>query len=735
MPSLARWCFRHRMLVLAGWTIALIVVTVVSRVAGRSYATSFSLPNSGSTQAQAILQHDFPSASGDADQIVLEAKTGQVTSAPVRSEVEAMLAKVESLPRVVSVASPYGPGGAGQISRNGKIAFATVNFNAQAQNLPESSVNAVVHAAQAAQGPTLRVELTGQAIENVEPSQSSDSTVLGIILALIVLGLAFGALFAAITPIATALVAIGIGYGLTGLLSHVLTIVSFAPILGILIGLGVGVDYALFIVTRHRNAVRAGTPIEDAAVNAISTSGRAVLFAGLTVSIALLGQFAIGLSFLDGAAVAATVTVVATMLASLTLLPSLLGFIGPRVLSRKQRRRIRESGSQADTAASGMWLRWSRSIERRSALRALAALAVVVIVALPVFSLRLGLDDAGTDPTSSLTRQGYDLLAQGFGPGFNGPLELVATLHGPADQAAFAQVVNAASRQPGVVAVTSPKVSPSGNAAVAVLYPSSAPQAAQTATLLGHLRTQVVPAAEADSGLHVLIGGTTATQVDFSDGLASKLPFFVVIVVALAFILLMLVFRSLVIPAMASVVNLLSVGAALGVMNAVFNWGWGSSALGLSGAAPVEVFLPVIMFSVLFGLSTDYEVFLVSRIREEWDRTGDNRAAVTNGQALTGKVITAAATIMILVFLSFLLNSAIIIQQFGVGLAAAIIIDAFVVRTALVPALMHLAGRANWWLPRWLDRLLPHLAVDVPDTPPSARSAPVRDRSGARSPG
>ena len=734
MPSLARWCFRHRMLVLAGWTIALIVVTVVSRVAGISYATSFSLPNSGSTQAQAILRHDFPSASGDADQIVLEAKTGQVTSAPVRSEVETMLARVERLPRVVSVASPYGPGGAGQISRDGKIAFATVNFNAQAQNLPESSVNAVVHAAQAAQGPTLRVELTGQAIENVEPSQSSDSTVLGIILALIVLGLAFGAIFAAITPIATALVAIGIGYGLTGLLSHALTIVSFAPILGILIGLGVGVDYALFIVTRHRNAVRAGTPIEDAAVNAISTSGRAVLFAGLTVSIALLGQFAIGLSFLDGAAVAATVTVVATMLASLTLLPSLLGFIGPRVLSRKQRRRIRESGPQADTAASGLWLRWSRSIERRSALPALAALAVVVVVALPVFSLRLGLDDAGTDPTSSLTRQGYDLLAQGFGPGFNGPLELVATLHEPADQAAFAQVVRAASRQPGVVAVTSPKVSPSGNAAVAVLYPSSAPQAAQTATLLGHLRTQVVPAAEAGSGLHVLIGGTTAAQADFSEGLASKLPFFIAIVVVLAFVLLMLVFRSLVIPAMASVVNLLSVGAALGVMNAVFNWGWGSSALGLSGGAPVEVFLPVIMFSVLFGLSTDYEVFLVSRIREEWDRTGDNRAAVTNGQALTGKVITAAATIMILVFLSFLLNSVVIIQQFGVGLAAAIIIDAFVVRTVLVPALMHLSGRANWWLPRWLDRLLPHLAVDVPDAPPSARSAPARDVSGARPP-
>jgi RND superfamily putative drug exporter len=326
----------------------------------------------GSTQALAILQHDFPSASGDADQIVLEARTGQVTSAPVRSAAEAMLARVKQLPRVVSVIGPYGPGRASQASRDGKIAFATVRFSAPAQNLPDSAVSAVVRTARAIQGPGLRVALAGQAIENVEPSPSSDSTVLGIILALIVLGLAFGALFAAITPIVTALVAIGIGYGLTGLLSHVLTIVSFAPILGILIGLGVGVDYALFIVTRHRTAVRAGAPIEDAAVNAINTSGRAVLFAGLTVAIALLGQFAIGLSFLDGAAVAATVTVAATMLASLTLLPALLGFIGPRVLSRRQRRRIRESGPQADTATSGRWYRWSRSIERRSALRALS---------------------------------------------------------------------------------------------------------------------------------------------------------------------------------------------------------------------------------------------------------------------------------------------------------------------------------------------------------------------------
>jgi RND superfamily putative drug exporter len=622
-----------------------------------------------------------------------------------------MLTKVSRLPRVASVTSPYGPDGASQLSRGGKIAFATVDFDAQAQDLPDRAVDAVVHTAQAAQGPNLKVALTGQAIENVRPQRSSNSTVLGVVLAAIVLVLAFGALCAAFTPIVTALVAIGIGYALTGLLSHVLPVVSFAPILGVLIGLGVGIDYALFIVTRHRSGVRAGQSVEDAAVGAFNTAGRAVFFAGLTVVIALLGQFALGMSFLDGAAVAAAVTVALTMLASLTLLPALLGFIGPRVLSRRERRRIGASGPEAEVATSSLWYRWSRSVERRTALKAALALLAVVFVALPTFTLHLGLDDQGTDPASSTTRQGYDLLAEGFGPGFNGPFELVATIHGPAQQAAFARVLEAASRQAGVVAATPPRVSPAGSAAVALLYPNSAPQAAQTAKLLDQLRSRVVPAAEAGSGLHVLIGGATPTEVDFSQALASRLPAFVAVVVILAFVLLMLVFRSLVVPAMASAMNLLSVGAALGVLNAVFGWGWGSSVLGIGGSAPVEVFLPVIMFSVLFGLSMDYEVFLVSRIHEEWIRTGDNRAAVTGGLAVTGRVITAAASIMILVFLSFLSNGNIIIQQFGVGLAAAIFIDAFVVRTMLVPAVMHLCGRANWWLPEWLGRPLPTLRI------------------------
>jgi putative drug exporter of the RND superfamily len=716
MPFLARWCFRRRWLVLAGWVLALVLLTAVSQAAGSSFTTKYTLPNSPSLQALAILTRDFPAASGDADQIVVEASIGSVTSGPVRSEVEAMLAKVSRLPRVASVAGPYGPYGASQVSRDGKIAFATVNFDAQAQDLPDSAVNAVIQTAQAAQGPNLRVELTGQAIENTLPQKSSNSTLLGVILALIVLGLAFGALFAAITPLVTALVAIGIGFDLTSLLSHVLAIASFAPDLGVLIGLGVGVDYALFIVTRHRDGVRAGRSVEDAVVNAVNTAGRAVFFAGLTVAIALLGQFVLGISFLYGVAVAATVTVVLTMLASLTLLPALLGFIGPKVLSRWERRRIRESGPKPEAVTSGLWYRWSRSIERQTALRAAVSLLVMVVVALPVLTLRVGLPDASTDPPSSTTRQAYDLLAQGFGPGFNGPFELVSAVRGPTDEAAFARVAEAASRQPGIVAATRPQVSPAGTAAVAVLYPSTAPQAAQTARLLDQLRSQVVPEAEAGSGLNVLIGGATPIEVDFSDDLASKLPLFIAVVVILAFLLLMLVFRSLMIPVMASVMNLLSVGAALGVMNAVFHWGWGSSIFGISGTAPVVVFLPVLMFSVLFGLSMDYEVFLVSRMREQWVRTRDNRVAVTYGQTVTGRVITAAASIMILVFLSFSRNDNIIIQQFGVGLAAAIILDAFVVRTVLVPALMHLFGSANWWLPGWLDRCLPRLAVDVRDT-------------------
>ena len=713
MPTMARWCFRHRRLVLALWLVALILFLGADFVAKTSYSSKFQIPNTESVRALNILEANFPAASGEADQIVMEAKGGTFATPSIEKRAVAMLAKVARVHGVETVISPFGPAGATQINASKTIAFATVYWDTQSQNLSTAQVNRLVTTAQASQNAHLQINLGGQAIENAQPQKSSDSTGLGVIFALIVLGILLGALLAAVIPIITALIAIGIGFAITGLMSHVFAVASFVPILGVLIGLGVGIDYALFIITRHRNGLRAGRSIEDAAVNAVNTAGRAVFFAGLTVCIALLGQFALGVTFLYGLAIAGSITVALTMFAALTLLPAFLGFFGLGVLGRRGRRQLEASGPVSEQVESGFWYRWSRSVEHRPAWRAVGALIIVVVVALPVFSLRLGLTDAGSDPAGTTTRLAYDTLAKGFGPGFNGPLEFVATLPVRSDLAAFDKVAKAASEQKGVVYVTPPRVSPSGNAAVVLVYPSTAPQAAQTSALLHTLRTDVIPKAEAGSDIHVLVGGETAGIDDFSAVLASKLPLFIAVVVVVAFLLLMLVFRSLLIPAIASVMNLLSVGAALGIMNAVFEWGWGHSLLGISRTGPVEVFIPVIMFSVLFGLSMDYEVFLVSRMQEEWVATHDNRLAVTKGQTETGRVITAAALIMILVFLSFLLGGNIIIQQFGVGLAGAIIIDAFVVRTVLVPSLMHMMGNANWWLPKWLDRLLPHVNIEA----------------------
>ncbi len=723
MKSLARFCFGHRRLVLALWLLALVGSFVLSQGLGTDFSTKFQLPNTQSAKALSLLEKDFPAASGSSDQIVLYAPGGTLRGGPLESRATEMLDQVAHLPYVRSVASPFGAGGAGQVSKDGQVAFATVTFTAQSQDVPKTAVERVISTAQAAHDAHLQVALGGQDIEAAEAQGSSSSTGAGIALALIVLGIAFGALFAAFLPLITALIAIAIGYSLTGLLSHVFSVASFATILGVLIGLGVGVDYALFIVTRHRNAIKAGHSVEESSVNAVNTAGRAVFFAGITVCIALLGQFALGLSFLYGVAVSASLTVVLTMAASLTLLPSLLGFVGMRVLSRRQRARLRADGP-VDEVVTGFWYRWARMIERRPKLPAFLALATVVAIALPIFSLHLGLDDAGSDPPGTTTLQAYNLLAKGFGPGFSGPLQLVAELPSAADERAFVALIGAAAHQPGVAAASPPVLSPSGKVAIAELYPTTSPQSVQTSALVAHLRDDVIPKAEAGTGITVLVGGPTAIGTDFAHILSSKLILFIAVVVLLGFLLLMAVFRSLLVPLVASVMNLLSVGAALGVMNVVFEWGWGHSLFRISSEAPVEVFVPVLLISILFGLSMDYEVFLVSRIHEEWVARRDNDVAVTLGQAATGRVITAAASIMVLVFASFALGDNIVIKQFGIGLAAAILIDAFIVRTVLVPALMHMFGPANWWLPAWLDRALPHLNVEGAGAPNVAAALP-----------
>jgi RND superfamily putative drug exporter len=501
-----------------------------------------------------------------------------------------------------------------------------------------------------------------------------------------------------------------------GLLSHLLKMPVFSTELVLLIGLGVGVDYALFIVTRHRQGLVAGNDVESSIVNAVNTSGRAVLFAGIIVCIALLGMFALGVTFLYGLAIAASIGVLFTMIAALTLLPAFLGFIGPRVLSRRQKRDLAVNGPKViGSGTKGFWARWAAFVQRRPVIPALVAFAVIVLVALPFFSLRLGSSDQGNDPTGTTTRTAYDLLANGFGPGFNGPLLLVTQNPGPADQQTLDTLTAKVQSQPGVAKVTGPLVLPTKDGQTVSLitaYPTTSPEASQTTDLIDHLRQTTIPAVVTGTGVTVYVGGNTAIFADFARVLAHKLPLFIGLVVVLSFLLLAMVFRSIVIPLTAAVMNLLSIGAAFGVLVAVFQWGWLGSVFQIGSPGPIAAFLPVMLFAILFGLSMDYEVFLITRIREEYVRSGDNATAVRRGLAATGKTITAAALIMILVFGSFILGGLLVIKQFGLGLAAGILMDAVLIRMAIVPAVMFMLGKANWWFPGWLDRILPHVSVD-----------------------
>jgi RND superfamily putative drug exporter len=723
MKSLATWCVRHRVIVLLLWLAALVGMTLVSQSVGTAYTNSFTLPNTESTHALYLLQHSSPGVAGDREQIVFHTTDGtKVTDPAVRDRVEAMLAKIGQLPNVSTITSPFTPAGASQIASDGTTAFATVNFDRLSQNISTKEAQHFVATAQTADRPGLQVAVSGLVAENaIRPSFGG--TGLGVLLAGIVLFLVFGSVFAMALPLLSALASLGTAIGLIGLLSHLLKMPQFSTELVLLIGLGVGVDYALFIVTRHRQGLIAGRDVESSIVNAVNTSGRAVMFAGIIVCIALLGMFALGVSFLYGLAIAAAIGVSFTMIAALTLLPAFLGFIGPRVLSRRQKRDLATNGPRVVGAGTkGFWPRWARFIEERPVVPAVVALLIVVLVALPFFSLRLGSSDQGNDPVGTTTRQAYDLLAKGFGPGFNAPLLLVGEHTGAADQQALDSLAATLARQPGVARVSPPLSLPpkdGGQVSLITVYPSSAPQDAATTDLIDHLRQTTIPAALAGTGEHVYVGGNTAIFVDFARVLSSKLPLFIGLVVVLSFLLLAMVFRSLLIPLTAAAMNLLSIGAAFGVLVAVFQWGWLGGVFGVNRAGPIEAFLPVMLFAILFGLSMDYEVFLISRIQEEWLATGDNRAAVRKGLAATGKTITAAALIMILVFGSFILGGERVIKEFGLGLAAGIAMDALLIRMAIVPSLMFLFGRANWWFPGWLDRILPHLAVD-PDLPPAA---------------
>jgi RND superfamily putative drug exporter len=723
LRRLARWCMIHRRRVIVGWITVAILATVVSHAVGPNYVSVFGLPGTESQRASDLLKKEFKAQSGDVDTIVFHVTHGTVDSPALRAAITPLLTNASRLPHVAGVVSPYGPNGAVQVSANRTTAFATVNYDKAANLLPTNAGKPLLEKVEAVHVPDLQVAAGGQVVEQAEGFSVGSATGVGVIAALLILLLTFGSLAAAGMPLITAGLGLITGVALIGLATHVTNLSNISPDLALMIGLGVGIDYALFIVTRFRESYLALGDLDASILEAMDTSARAVLLAGATVVIALLGMFATGVAFMYGLAIAAVIAVLLTLVASLTLLPALLSRFGPKLarprkirLGRRHKPQVAANGTgvAAAEAPRSAWRRWSEIVQARPWPLAIVSLAVMVALLTPVFALRLDSSDAGNDPPNMSSRHAFDLLAQGFGQGFNGPLLVVAELPPGNHATALAQLRSAAGHVPGVVAVTNPRIAPSGTVAVMQVYPRSAPQALATTDLVNELRHNVLPPLERQTKLRVLVGGFTAASIDFSHGLASKLPLFFALVILLSALLLFVVFRSIVIPVQAAVMNLLSIGAAMGVIVAVFQWGWLGGLLSVQ-KGPIEPWVPVLMFAVVFGLSMDYEVFLVSRMREQWLRRGDASAAVADGISLTGRVITAAAAIMVCVFLSFVLGDERTLKEFGLGLAVAVFLDALVVRCMMLPAVLELLGPITWRLPHWLDARLPHINIEGTD--------------------
>jgi putative drug exporter of the RND superfamily len=728
LRKLAAFCIRHRRLTVFAWLAALLIAGAAAGAAGDSFSNNFKLPDSDSTKAFDLLEERFPAQSGDQVQVVFADPSG-VDTPQVRNRIDRLLNEIKGLDHVVAVSDPYA--GKGTISPQGTIGFATATLDDSAFKVPLDSLRDIAETISDAGGDGLEVEAGGEAIRQVDQQLGSTTELIGLMAAIVVLLVTFGSVVAMAMPVVTAIVALGTALSLVTLGTHVLDTADFAPALAAMIGLGVGIDYALFVVTRFRNGLRDGLEVREAVLVAMNTAGRAVLFAGVTVVIAMLGLFAIGVSFLHGPALAASLAVLLTMSAALTLLPAMLSKVGARI------DRLRLPGTNRDRGAgeeSRNWTRWSRAIQRHPWLAAIASAGLLIVLAIPVFSIDLGSADAGTDASDSSSRKAYDLLAEGFGPGFNGPLQIAVDIPkdaAPADaKAGLTAMSDALESTANVAAVSAPVPNPAGDAAVIQVFPGTSPQENATSDLVKDLRDDVIPPVDREYGLRAYVGGQTAIYDDFTTYVAGKLPLFVGIIVLLSAVLLMAAFRSLLVPLKAVLMNLLSIGASFGVVVAIFQWGWLGSLIGLDATAPIDAFLPVMVFAIVFGLSMDYEVFLMSRVHEEWQNRKDASEAVVHGLASTGRVITAAATIMVCVFASFALGGALTIKLFGVALASAVAIDAFIIRSILVPAIMELLGKRAWWLPDWLDRILPRLNVEAErEDVPLTTGLPAEERA------
>lgn len=741
---------------LGAWIAAVIVSIGLGVTVGGDFNSTPAAPDSESTDGFSILQEHFPGQSSElAGQIVFKADQG-VTDPAVQTAMRALLAELDAEDDI-TIIDPYGPAGAQQISADGTVAFATANFAPDTEStrgsllLMEDEMAGLVDAARAIPG--LEVEFGGEVFAVFAPPESE---LLGLAFAIVVLIAAFGSVLAMGLPIAVALAGVGTGAGLILLLTRFLATPEFAPVLGAMIGLGVGIDYALFVVTRYREELHEGTSFEEANRIAFGTAGRAVIFAGITVVISLLGMMVMGLPFVSALGISTAATVLVTMLASVTLLPAFLGFAGDRI-EVTRRRGLLAAGLVAvglfliglHFGAIGLipialavvvliagttfeplkkivprrrekplhetiWYRWSRWVQHNPWPAAILGAGILLVLSVPLLSLRLGFSDTGNFPEESTTRKAYDLTVDGFGPGFNGPILLATEVTGPQDLGTLGGLTELLQNEPGIEAVVGPIPNSATSPAAALIQvvPASGPQDQETVELVERLRNNLIPAITTGTDLDVKVTGIVPVQVDFTDYLSGRLPIFFLAVLGLSFLLLMAVFRSLLVPLKAVLMNLLSISAAYGLLVALFQWGWGADILGVTGGAPIEPFLPMMLFAIVFGLSMDYEVFLISRIKEDYDQTGDSMESVANGLAATARVISAAAAIMVVVFGAFLLEENRIVKMFGIGLASAIFLDATLVRMLLVPATMELLGDRNWWLPKWLDKILPRINIE-----------------------
>lgn len=697
MARLAQRTQRRPVVALIAWVAVFAAAIVAASQIGSAFEDDNSMPGTESQELLDLLQERAPEVGGASVQVVFGDQEGVAAE---RERIEAVLAEMAALPGVVNMDDPFASHGA--ISEEGTVGYATAGFEGTAEE-----ALALVDAAEAASGDGLTVAVGGDAIREAAEGGGGAAEGVGMLAALVILVFMFGSFLAASLPLITAVFAVGVTFCLSMLVSHVVTLPTYLTPIMFLIGFGVGVDYALLIFARYRSELLNGANRKGAAALALDTAGRSVMFAGSVVIVALMGLFALGLGSLQSVSLSVALVVLVTMLASVTLLPALLALFGKRI-----EKSVRRHAAKAKRAPGSRWNGWSRFVERR----AWAAIAVVVagLLALsaPLMDLRLGFADAGTDPDSSTTRQAYDMLSEGFGPGFNGPL-LVVTDGTRAEAEAAASAMSALES----VAQVSPAFAIGEGLWMSTVVGDAGPSDEATVDLVHRLRGEVLAEVPGEQ----LVGGSTAAAIDFSDIMVDKAPLFLLFVVGLSMLLLTVVFRSILIPVKAAVLNLLTIGASLGVVTWIFQEG----LFGVS-PGPVEAFGPVMIFAIVFGLSMDYEVFLVSRMREEWMRTGEPVEAVRKGLASTGGVITAAAAIMMAVFGAFMLSEARLLQQFGIGLAVAIFIDAIVIRCLLVPAIMKVMGRAAWWMPEWLDRIVPHVTVE-----PEAE-APVREREQVR---